>query len=84
MADRHSQFVLCVKSDEDSDVLVRKVYEVLPDETAAGRGYLRVVDESGEDYLYPSAYFVTIQLPQEAEQAFEAIGTIATTSVRQS
>jgi len=42
---------------------VRKVYAVLPDERAATNDYIRVIDETGEDYLYPSKYFVPIQLP---------------------
>jgi hypothetical protein len=45
------------------------VYRVLPDEAAAEDGYVRVIDESGEDYLYPADYFVPIELPQAAEKA---------------
>jgi hypothetical protein len=41
----------------------RKVYQVLPDDKAADAGYLRIVDESGEDYLYPESYFVSVELP---------------------
>ena len=40
-----------------------KVYRILPDRTASRDGYLRVVDESGEDYLYPAEYFVPVSLP---------------------
>jgi hypothetical protein len=39
------------------DLDLGKTYRVLPDESAAGEGYLRVIDESGEDYLYPAEYF---------------------------
>ena len=46
------QFVLCIKSDDCEDIERRKVYQVIPDEEAA-KGYIRVIDESGEDYLYP-------------------------------
>jgi hypothetical protein len=64
-------FLLCVKNDGYAASLeVRKVYQAIPDATAAGRGYVRVVDESGEDYLYPEEYFVPIELPQAAASAF--------------
>ncbi len=49
---------------------VRKVYQALPDPVAASRGFLRVVDESGEDYLYPSECFVAVELPQAAARVF--------------
>jgi hypothetical protein len=42
---------------------------LLPDEAAAADGYLRVIDESGEDYLYPQEYFLQIELPKAAEKA---------------
>lgn len=68
------QFVLCVKNDDCEDLEKRKVYEIIPDKKAAQDGYIRVLDESGEDYLYPESYFVRIQLPQEAEKALRAAG----------
>ena len=71
-ADR--KFVLCVKNDDCDDLEQRKVYRVIPDGKAEKDGYVRVVDESGEDYLYPAAYFIRLQLPQEAEQAIVATG----------
>jgi hypothetical protein len=49
---------------------VRKVYRGLPDSVAVSRGSVRVIDESGEDYLYPSDYFVAIELPQAAARVF--------------
>lgn len=63
---RDFQFALCVTSDEP-DLQQRKVYKILRDAAAAKTNYLRVVDESGEDYLYPKSYFVLIKLPQKAE-----------------
>jgi hypothetical protein len=63
-----------VKNDDCDDLEKRKVYRVISDEKAEKDGYIRVIDESGEDYLYPSSYFVHIQLPQEAEQAIAAAG----------
>ena len=52
--------------------MVRKIYRVLPDERAVKFGWLRVVDESEEDYLYPSDYFIPIELTEEIEQALYA------------
>jgi hypothetical protein len=49
---------------------VRKVYQALPDPAAASKGFVRVIDESGEDYLYPADYFVVVDLPQKAFGAF--------------
>jgi hypothetical protein len=47
----------------------RKVYKILPDRIASKDNYLRVIDESGEDYLYPDRYFVLIKLPPKADSA---------------
>jgi hypothetical protein len=66
---KQKQFVLCVKNDDTEDLDLRKLYEVLPDRKAAQDGYLRVIDESGEDYLYPESYFIAIQLPAAAQEA---------------
>ena len=63
------QFALCIKNDDSEDLEKRKIYRVLPDDEAEKEGYLRVVDESGEDYLYPESYFVLVSLPREAENA---------------
>ena len=62
-------YVVCIRADESSDIEVRKIYEVLADEIAAKRGYVRVVDESGEDYLYPEECFSPIQLSEKAVRA---------------
>jgi len=71
-ADR--RFVLCVKNDDCDDLETRKVYRLIVDPKAVKDGYLRVIDESGDDYLYPASYFVRVELPQEAEQAIAAAG----------
>ena len=66
------QFVLCVKNDQyPASLEVRKIYQVVPDAATARHGLVRVIDESGEDYLYPSDYFVPIKLPQLAMRALE-------------
>lgn len=64
------QFVVCIKNkDYAASLELRKLYRVVPDPSAAQLGQVRVIDESGEDYLYPATYFVSLQLPQAAERA---------------
>lgn len=59
-------YVLCINDGGYPESLeVRKVYPVLPDEKASARNYIRVIDETGEDYLYPMKYFVPIELSPE-------------------
>ena len=61
-------FAICIQN-EDYEVSLekRKLYEVLPDTDAETHGQIRVVDESGEDYLYPREYFVVVDLPDAVE-----------------
>ena len=69
MEKEEQAFALCVENKDCEDLEKRKIYKVLPDEEAEKEGYLRVIDESGEDYLYPQSYFVLVQLPREAQEA---------------
>ncbi len=62
MNQKDRQFVLCIKNDGCDDLEIRKIYEVLPDKNAAKDDYIRIIDESGEDYLYPSNYFYRIEI----------------------
>ena len=62
------RFAICISNADCDDLQVWKLYRVLPDETAAAEGYLRVVDESGEDYLYPAGRFVVVKFPSAVEQ----------------
>ena len=65
------RFVLCVRNDEyPASLELRKVYRVLPDRPAAKEKMLRVVDESGEDYLYPADFFVPISVPKKVQSTF--------------
>jgi hypothetical protein len=65
-----SSYVLCIDDGGYPESLeVRKVYTVLPDERAAANNYIRVIDETGEDYLYPEKYFVSIELPPEVAKS---------------
>jgi hypothetical protein len=62
---RHRRYAVCVDAGEyaDVDLVERKIYEVWPDADAEAHGELRVVDESGEDYLFPAEYFRVLSLP---------------------
>ena len=67
------RFVVCVKNKGYAASLeLRKLYQVVSDESAAKLHQIRVIDESGEDYLYPEEYFVAVQLPQAAEKAVQS------------
>jgi hypothetical protein len=69
----HSRFVVCIKNDGYSASLEKcKIYRVLTDRQASAHGLLRIVDESGEDYLYPVDFFVSIKLPQPARVVFSS------------
>jgi len=70
--DRVMRFVVCIRNDDAEDLQVRKIYQTIPDDDALSDGYLRVADDSGEDYLYPSDYFIPVSLPRSAEQALFA------------
>ncbi len=64
------RFAICIdNTDYPAALEVRKIYQLLPDTDAAQHQYLRVIDESGEDYLYPATYFVIIDLPQTIKEA---------------
>ena len=68
-ATAESRFAVCVRNEDCEDLELRKVYQVLPDKRAERDGYIRVVDESGEDYLYPESYFVFVRLSRKARDA---------------
>jgi hypothetical protein len=68
------RFVLCVRNDECDDLEVRKLYQSLPDKKAQRDGFLRVVDESGEDYLYPESYFAPVRLTRKVQEAVSGCG----------
>jgi len=63
------RFAICIQNEGSEDLSLRKIYQILPDATAVENDYIRVVDDSGEDYLYPADYFIRIELPQDVEQA---------------
>jgi len=63
------KFAVCVRSDDEDLLTPRMIYQVLPDDRGANSEYVRVVDNEGEDYLYPASYFIFIDLPREIERA---------------
>ena len=68
-----ARFAICVNNDEyPASLELHKVYRLLPDKEAEQDGDLRVVDESGEDYLYPAEYFVLVELPPKTARALNA------------
>ena len=68
---KEKSFALCIENKECADLEKRKIYTVLPDSKATKEGYLRIIDESGEDYLYPASYFILVELPREAQDALQ-------------
>ena len=62
---RTTGFVICIDNKGNEASLIRgKIYRALPDARAAKDDLVRIVDESGEDYLYPSKWFVSVKIPQ--------------------
>ena len=71
------RFAVCVKNKSyGASLELRKLYQVVPDETAHKLHQIRVIDESGDDYLYPEEYFVPVQLPQSAEKALRRAASL--------
>lgn len=69
----NNQFVICVRNEDyPASLELWKVYRVLPDENASRHQLIRVVDESGEDYLYPEGFFAPVELPRAVEEALLA------------
>jgi len=67
---QHARFVVCIKNTGyPASLELRKLYEVVDDPTAERDDMLRIIDESGEDYLFPADMFVFAPLPEAVEQA---------------
>jgi len=74
MNTQKKHFAVCVdNTDYEASLIVRKIYEVLQDEEAARDEMLRVVDESGEDYLYHRSQFVLVDFPADVERALTTV-----------
>jgi len=71
---RPGKFAVCIQNGEcDVDLIVGKIYRVLKPQSKDRPADIRVVDESGEDYLYPREWFVLVDLPLKAKKALVAI-----------
>ena len=69
-SDAEQRFAVCVENtDYQTSLESRKIYRTLPDNDAEAHGYVRVIDESGEDYLYPEAFFVPIEPSEKLRTA---------------
>ena len=67
---KNTKFVICIEnSDYPVSLEIRKIYEALPDADAAKTDHIRVIDESGEDYLYPTSCFVDAKLSKDTQDA---------------
>lgn len=64
-----TKFVVCITSDDPDLLTTPRIYQVLPDDSAAKSNCVRVIDNEGEDYLYPADYFLFIELSRKVEQA---------------
>ena len=72
-AESDIQFAICIADEEDGDLEVWKIYRVLPDSKAGEVACLRVIDESGEDYLYPQSRFIVVELPEDVRARLLAV-----------
>jgi hypothetical protein len=67
-----THYAVCVSNKGyRASLVIRRIYRILKDPDAAKRNLVRVIDESGEDYLYSSTMFVAIDIPQAVEKAFK-------------
>jgi hypothetical protein len=77
-------FALSVEDGGMEDLEARKVYQLLPDREAKREGYVRIIDESGEDYIYPSDLFVAIKLPAAVARRLRSRTKATTPAARRS
>jgi hypothetical protein len=68
-------FAVCVANDNCDDLTVGMLYRVLPDESAAKEEMMRIIDDSGEDYLYPAQRFVIVEVPPKEDPRLLAIAS---------
>jgi hypothetical protein len=66
---RVPRLAVCIQTDDPDLLTPRMIYQVLPDESGAESEYVRIIDNEGEDYLYPAKYFMFVDLPTEVQRA---------------
>ena len=75
---KQRQFAICITNDNCDDLQILKIYQILPDQKAVEDNYVRVIDDSGEDYLYPANCFVTTEFSElVTKQLIAAIPFVA-------
>ncbi len=65
------KYAVCIQTDDVDLLTPRKIYQVLPDPSAVKSNYIRVIDNEGEDYLYPAEYFMFLDLPKKIKRALK-------------
>ncbi|MEW5828378.1 MAG: hypothetical protein AB1846_05760 [Chloroflexota bacterium] len=74
------QFAICIQSDDPDLITPRMIYEILPDESAAKSDHVRVIDNEGEDYLYPADFFLFVDFPLTVRKTLQKIPARAMTT----
>lgn len=64
-----NKFAICIFANDEMLLTPRKIYQIMEDENAERSDYIRVIDDEGEDYLYPKNYFVFVPIPKDIENA---------------
>lgn len=73
MPNYHHKFAICINNLNCEDLELLKVYPILSDESAKQENYLRIIDESGEDYLYPQSYFTLVTVSSTEEEQLRMV-----------
>jgi len=73
MSQETPAFAVCVQNEGCDDLQLRRLYPVLADDVAARSGLVRVIDDSGEDYLYPASNFIAVPLPAAIEEVLAGL-----------
>ena len=78
MTEYRRRFVVCIdNTGYEASLILRKIYQIIPDEAAARDDLYRIVDESGEDYLYHESHFIVVEFPIEVEQTLVEVENMA-------
>jgi len=72
------QFAICVQSDDPDLLTPRMIYEILPDASAAKSNHVRVIDNEGEDYLYPADFFLFVDFPLTVKRTLQKVPSHST------
>ncbi len=72
---QEKKIAICINNqDYPASLELRKIYQIITDLKAESHQMIRIIDESGEDYLYPTGYFVIVELPEIAQKLFTKVG----------